>query len=117
GAALLLTVAVFALVEAGTAPRVRTDAPRPVPTTGNPIVAENKRTGTATWHIEHITGSALQGFASRTSVPPHGHITLYVTSIYPTFSVDVYRMGWYDGLGARRVFARHGLAGIKQTDA
>lgn len=116
-AALLLIVAVFLLVEAGTAPRVRTDAPRPVPKTGNPIVAENKRPGTTSWRIDNITGSALQGFASRTSVPPNGHITLFVTSIYPTFSVDVYRMGWYGGDGARQVFARHGLVGIKQPDA
>jgi hypothetical protein len=88
-----------------------------VPKVGNPIVAENRKPGTKAWHIDHITGSALQGYASRTSVPPHGHITLFVTSIYPTFNVDVYRMGWYGGDGARLVFARHGLAGTKQPDA
>jgi len=115
--AVLLTIATFLIVEGGLAPRVRTDAPPPVPLTGNPIVAENKKAGTTSWRIDHITGGALQGFASRTSVPPNGHITLFVTSAYPTYSVDVYRMGWYHGTGARLVYARHGLTGLVQPDA
>ena len=117
-AALLLTAAAFLIVEGGLAPRARTVAPRPVPTTGNPITAENRKAGTTAWRItdDKITGSALQGYASRTSVPPNGHISLFITSIYPTYNLDVYRMGWYGGDGARLVYSRHGLPGVKQPE-
>jgi hypothetical protein len=115
---LLLTAALVLVIEGGLAPRVRTDAPRPVVRTGNPIVAENQKAGTSDWRIPDtkITGGQLQGFASRTSVPPNGHISLYVTSNYPTYNVDIYRMGWYDGTGGRLVYSRHGLRGHKQPD-
>ncbi len=116
--AVILTLAGVGVVEGLLAPRVRTDAPRPVPVTGNPIAAENRKPGTESWKIadKDITGGQLQGYASRTSVQPHGHITLYITSNYPAYNVDVYRMGWYDGDGARLIYSRHGLSGVKQPE-
>src|SRR5438477_6647048 len=84
-AAVLLSVATFLFVQGALAPRVRSTAPRPVPRFGNPIVAENKKPGTDSWHITDDTGHGLQGYASKTSVGPHGHITLYVTSKFPTY--------------------------------
>jgi len=69
----------------------------------NPIVAENARTGTAAWRI---TGPSvgIEGYADHVSVQRGDDLGLYVSSLAPMFHVEAYRMGWYQGLGARLVW-------------
>src|SRR5688572_14041449 len=72
----------------------------------NPIQIENQVPGSGTWQLERpgfrvandSTGQ-IKGYASLTSVPKGGTITFYV-SVNPiqTFTIDVYRIGWYQGL-------------------
>jgi len=45
----------------------------------------------------------LKGNASLTSVNRGGQIKLFVSTIEPSYTIDVYRMGWYGGAGARLV--------------
>src|SRR6266849_3104682 len=73
----------------------------------NPIVIENQQPGTSDWQISYNftatdAGGQIKGYASATSVNKGGNITFYV-SVNPaqSFTIDVYRMGWYQGLGGR----------------
>jgi hypothetical protein len=73
----------------------------------NPIVVENQQTGTAAWQIPWgragtDTGGQIKGYASATSVNKGNNITFYVTTNpAQAYSIDVYRIGWYQGLGGR----------------
>jgi hypothetical protein len=75
----------------------------------NPVVLENQQPGTTQWQIpwgSSATDSAgqIKGYASAVSVNKGQNITFYV-SVNPaqTYTMDVYRMGWYQGLGGRLV--------------
>src|SRR5262245_16753611 len=78
------------------------------------VAAENQKPGTADWEIatpavEH----EIEGYASRTSVNGGDAIDLFVSTTAKRYTVDVFRMGWYGGLGARRVagpIIRDGIA-------
>ncbi len=78
-----------------------TDARAPRGT--NIIVRENERPGTDSWQLENpALQHEIEGYASLTSVPVDGTIELFVNSGTP-YTMNVYRMGWYQGLGARQV--------------
>jgi hypothetical protein len=69
----------------------------------NLIVRENARPGTAAWQLQDpALEHEIEGYASLTSVPAGGTIRLFVNSGTP-YTITVYRMGWYQGLGARRL--------------
>ncbi len=105
------------LVVAGViAPRVRTQATQPFGRVGNPIVAENHRPGNDGWRLEKVTSSDLQGFASLTSVAPGRRIRFYVSTTFPNYAIQIYRMGFYEGLGGRLMWARFGLEGVEQPE-
>jgi hypothetical protein len=87
----------------------------------NPIVLENQNPGSSAWNIEW--GSAgddisnqIKGYASATSVNKGGSINLHV-SVNPaqTYSIDVFRMGYYQGLGGRLMQHIGPLTGVKQN--
>ncbi|TMC72768.1 MAG: Ig domain-containing protein group 1 domain-containing protein, partial [Chloroflexi bacterium] len=85
----------------------------------NPVVAENKMAGSNGWRLGSLvaddTAGQIKGYASATSVSQNAPITLYV-SVNPaqTYSIDVYRVGWYGGMGGRLRLHVGGLAGVKQ---
>jgi hypothetical protein len=53
----------------------------------------------------------IEGYAETASLEPGETLRLHVSSASPTFTVDVYRMGWYGGAGARRVLEFRGMPG------
>ncbi len=68
----------------------------------SPIVTENRAAGTSSWQIQvSANHHEIEGYASSTSVPRGGSISLYVNTKAPSFRIDVYRMGWYQGQGGR----------------
>src|SRR3989442_5474172 len=74
----------------------------------NPIVTENQQPGTSAWQLAHTADDVngqVKGYADTTSVLQGGSFNLSV-SVNPaqTFTVDVYRIGWYGGLGGRVCF-------------
>ncbi|HYR90403.1 MAG TPA: N,N-dimethylformamidase beta subunit family domain-containing protein, partial [Terriglobia bacterium] len=89
----------------------------------NPIVVENRQPGSPNWQMWQIPGTQpgddfgkqIKGYASATSVNKGGSITFYVT-VTPaqTYTMDVYRIGWYQGTGGR--FLQHvgPLNGVQQ---
>ena len=69
------------------------------------VVAENAKKGTAAWRISaaHQNGS-IDGFADTTYSKVGQHVNLYVASTAASFTVTAYRMGYYQGAGARQVW-------------
>ncbi|TMF08960.1 MAG: hypothetical protein E6I37_15745 [Chloroflexi bacterium] len=92
---------------------------RPAQAASNPIVAENQQSGSSAWRIsgpqaDDVTGQ-IKGYASATSVSQNQSIDLYVT-VNPaqTYAIDVYRIGWYGGLGSRLMLHVGALNGVPQ---
>lgn len=80
----------------------------------NPMIAENAKTaaqGVSTdWAISdaaYASNGEIEGYASATSVNRGGSINLMVNvrdpASDPTYTVSVYRIGWYGGAGGRLV--------------
>ena len=69
------------------------------------IAAENAQPGATGWMIPqgHAAVAQIQGYASAESACPGQKLTFYVsTEVAGTpYSVDIYRLGWYAGLGGR----------------
>src|SRR4051812_26829892 len=73
--------------------------------TANIIQAENANAGTTEWQLTHPgrASGVIEGFASATSVNVGGTISLFVNTTEPNYTMDVFRMGYYGGLGGRRM--------------
>jgi N,N-dimethylformamidase beta subunit-like protein len=70
----------------------------------NPIQQENTRPGTQDWRLTRPALShEIEGYASLTSVTRGGRIGFYVHTQDLSYSIAIYRMGWYRGDGARLV--------------
>jgi len=82
----------------------------PVASNGNPIVRENERPGQRGWY-QSSTPTGIAGYATTTSVAVGGLLDIAVSTTAPAYSIDVYRVGWYGGAGARRVLTVHNLRG------
>ncbi len=79
----------------------------------NRIQTENALPGSSAWYEFYVLGSnaadnvhGLEGYADKDSVNVGGSISFYVNanpSRYPTYSITVYRLGWYGGMGGRKM--------------
>jgi N,N-dimethylformamidase beta subunit-like, C-terminal/Bacterial Ig domain len=80
-------------------------APDPCASPANKVVAENCKPGNPStqWDV-HATGDpTIQGFATDMSVNVGERVDFKVRTDSPRYRVDIYRLGWYQGLGARQV--------------
>jgi hypothetical protein len=70
------------------------------------VRAENQKPGTPRWRISRAEGSRtkLAGYAGALSVLPGQRVPLSVDGEGPV-EVRALRIGWYDGVGARQVWA------------
>jgi hypothetical protein len=84
--------------------------------TTNPVMAENSCTGTNGWRLDHRLGPdyAIEGFTAPVSANVGEQVKLYVSTTAPTYTFQVYRMGWYQGLGGHLVYSSSLLPGINQ---
>ena len=81
----------------------------------NPVVTENAKAGTTAWQLSNpATAREIEGYASLTSVNRGGQITLFVNTKESAYTIEVYRMGWYGGAGARLVLGPVSRAGTAQ---
>src|SRR5439155_8943465 len=77
----------------------------PVAGADNPVVTENQQAGSAGWNLtrtaDDVNGQ-IKGYASLTSVLQGSTINFSI-SVNPaqTYTIDVYRIGYYGGLGGR----------------
>jgi hypothetical protein len=85
-----------------------------VPTAGW-VQKENARPGTGDWVVSgHQVPRSIEGFADVTSAVAGTDVTLFVNTVSPTFHVEAYRMGYYQGLGARLVWTSDEVSGVEQ---
>jgi hypothetical protein len=103
-----------------TAPTTTT-LPAHTTTTPGPLVArwiqaENAKPGTSDWVLTRPDG-LVQGFADATSVNRGERVAFKITTAAPTYEIQAYRMGWYQALGARHVWASGPLPGLAQAPA
>jgi hypothetical protein len=82
----------------------------------NPIQQENSLPGTPGWDAFSSVGAqdAVSGYASKTSVNHGDSIDLYVTTTAANVKIDVFRVGWYQGIGARLVQSLGTFPGVHQ---
>src|SRR4051794_35389434 len=73
----------------------------------NPIVCENLQAGSpkSERDISGAGDSTLQGFAADISANLGETVRFKINTTAPTFNIDIYRMGYYNGMGARKVAA------------
>lgn len=82
------------------------------------VVAENALPGTSAWQLaDPANNHEIEGYANDVSVDLGQPVTLYVSTVSPSFHVEVYRMGYYQGLGGRLVYTSPDLPGIHQPAA
>lgn len=80
-----------------------------------PVVAENARPGDADWALTRpALGRQIEGYASACSVAAGGVIDLFVHTEAERWQLEVFRIGWYGGVGARRVLGPIEQAGTAQ---
>jgi N,N-dimethylformamidase beta subunit-like protein len=89
----------------------------------NETKRENALNGTTEWRLSNPSiNREIEGYASLTSVNVGGTIDFYVrvaaaAQQATTFRFEIFRMGWYQGLGARRVYGPETLPGQVQTES
>jgi Domain of unknown function (DUF4082)/Bacterial Ig-like domain len=71
----------------------------------NAIVAENCLTGSpaSEWDVSGAGDPSIQGFATDISVNRGTTVSFKVKTTATAYRLDIYRMGYYGGLGARKV--------------
>ncbi|MCB2178268.1 MAG: hypothetical protein KQH57_20865, partial [Actinomycetales bacterium] len=83
----------------------------------NPIECENSKPGTdpSVWDITAAGDPTIQGFATQMSVQPGQTIDFKINTDASAYSIDIYRTGWYGGLGARHIASVTPSASLPQS--
>lgn len=75
----------------------------------NQIQQENQQPGTRAWQMTNVAPydrktfrtPGIEGYAWATSVVAGDTLSFSVSTNQPNFTADIYRLGWYQGLGGR----------------
>src|SRR5579875_2398419 len=79
------------------------------------VVAENSLPGDRHWEARNLgSPHEIEGYAGKISVRRGESFPLFVSSASAGFRVTAYRLGWYHGDGARRVWRSKALRGGMQ---
>lgn len=84
---------------------------------GNVIACENSKPGTDpdVWDISGAGDPEIQGFATQMSVNVGQTIDFKIKTAASAYTIDIYRMGYYQGLGARKIASVTPSARLPQT--
>lgn len=82
----------------------------------NATAAENTCVGTSAWKPNHPfgPGNAIEAFPVPDTVNAGQIVRLYVTATAPTYTFQIFRMGWYGGLGARLMYSSPRIVAVAQ---
>jgi hypothetical protein len=71
----------------------------------NPVACENTLPGDppSDWQVNGVGDSTIQGYATSMSVDVGGTITFKIKTPASSYHIDILRLGYYQGLGARKV--------------
>jgi hypothetical protein len=87
------------------------------PTNPNPIYIENAKPGTTNWQIpnSNYAQDEISGYATATSVNKGESLPIKVSLAQAgSFKVEVYRLGYYGGLGGRLISSSDAISGNTQ---
>jgi hypothetical protein len=92
---------------APTGPGIFSTSPAPIesgpPPGPNRVARENEHRGSRRWELPLDGTGDAQGYMSDVSATEGDRVTLRLDSTIPSLTVAAYRLGWYDGAGARPV--------------
>ena len=76
-----------------------------VPAAANAIACENSKPGNPSgeWDVAGAGSANIQGFATDISVNRGGTVRFKINTNSNNYRIDIYRLGYYGGLGARKV--------------
>ena len=78
--------------------------------------SENSLPGDPHWQIRQLGSEhAIEGYPGKSSVLTGETFPLYVSTTARSFRVTAFRLGWYQGHGARRVWASGTVRGHRQS--
>jgi hypothetical protein len=78
-------------------------------------VPENSLPGDPHWAIRHLGGEhEIEGYAGKVSVLTGESFPLFVSTESSGFQVTAFRLGWYQGTGAREVWQSGAVHGAQQ---
>jgi hypothetical protein len=66
----------------------------------NKVACENTKPGTADWQVPSRDDSIL-GYTTDISATPGGQVAFKMLTNATSYTIDVFRLGWYGGVGAR----------------
>src|SRR5436190_10897326 len=83
----------------------------------NAVRCENLLAGnpSSEWDITGSGDSTIQGFATDISVNRGSTLNFKVSTIAASFNVNIYRLGYYGGLGARKITTIASVTGKNQA--
>ena len=81
------------------------------------IIAENALPGTpeSEWDIFGTASANIQGYAVQFSVDHGQTVQFKVDTNTAQYRLDIYRMGWYQGLARRKVATIHPNSSVAQN--
>ena len=79
---------------------------------------ENALPGTSEWVIRHLGAEhEIEGYAGKASILAGEALPLFVSTTARGFTATAYRLGWYQGHGARQVWKSRAVRGGAQRTA
>lgn len=102
---LLVVFALIASALAAIAPPAARGAAGPCDVGGNPITCENSKPGASSSEWEKLSGGGqtIEGFSTSYSVNVGQPVQFKIKTPATGYSINIYRMGYYGGLGARKI--------------
>ena len=99
---------------AGAAPAAAAPCDQPI---ANEIACENTKPGNpaSEWDVSGSGSAAIQGFATDISVDQGETVAFKVDTPSTDYRIDIYRLGYYGGSGARKVATIQPSASLPQT--
>jgi methionine-rich copper-binding protein CopC len=79
----------------------------------NAVACENTRVGTTDWEVS--PDASIEGFTSDISTNVGGRVDFKVRTDSRSYTVDIYRLGWYGGAGGRLMTSLTPTAALPQT--
>ncbi|QYF72838.1 DUF4082 domain-containing protein [Cryobacterium sp. PAMC25264] len=115
--ALALALAAALVITSLTASPTVANAASGCRAAANPVACENAKPGTNpnTWDINGAGDPTIQGFSTDISVENGATIEFKIDTDASNYTIDLYRTGWYQGLGARKVASVTPSAARPQT--
>jgi hypothetical protein len=81
----------------------------------NQIEAENCLPGTTNWQVSGVGDTSIQGFATDISVNAGQTVSFKINTSASKYHVDIYRLGYYGGMGGRFITTIQPSATLPQS--